>query len=79
MRNPINRLISIAGLVLLLPIGYLMVTGDLSPDQAGIRAGILLAAVIVIRRLTRIGMSVVASSMERQAADAPHRRATDSV
>ena len=77
MRNPINRLISIGGLILLLPIGYLMVTGDLTPDQAGIRAGILLVAVVVIRRLARIGMGVVATSMERQAAEVPHRRATD--
>ncbi len=79
MRNPINRLISIAGLILLLPIGYLMVTGDLAPDQAGIRAGILLAAVVVVRKLARIGMGVVATSMERQATDAPQRRATDVV
>jgi hypothetical protein len=77
MRNPINRLISIAGLVLLLPIGYLMVTGDLTPDQAGIRAAILLVAVVVVRRLARMGMGVVATSMERQAADLPHRRASD--
>ena len=77
MRNPINRLISIAGLVLLLPIGHLMVTGDLTPDQAGIRAAILLVAVVVVRRLARMGMGVVATSMERQAADLPHRRASD--
>lgn len=77
MRNPIERLISIAGLVMLLPIGYLLTIGNLTPEEAGIRAGLTLAAVILIRRLARIGMGVVATSMERRAAAMPRRRATD--
>jgi hypothetical protein len=77
MRNPIDRLLSIGGLILLLPIGYLMVTGNLAPEQAGIRAAILLVAIIAVRRLARIGMGVVATSMERQAAEQPHRRTSD--
>ncbi len=77
MRNPVNRLIAIVGLIMLLPIGYLLAMGDLTPTDAGIRAGLTLAAVIVIRRLARIGMGVVARSMERRAAEIPKRRATD--
>ena len=79
MRNPINRLIAIVGLVTLLPIGYLLTTGNLTPEEAGIRAGLTLVAVIVIRKAARLGMSVVAHSMERKAASAPQRRATDGV
>jgi hypothetical protein len=77
MSNPIDRLISITGLVMLLPIGYLLTIGNLTPQEAGIRAALTLAAVIVIRRLARIGMGVVATSMERRAAAAPRRRAAD--
>ena len=79
MRNPINRVIAIAGLILLLPIGYLMTTGELTGQDAGIRAGILLVAVLVVRKIARLGMSVVAASMERQAAEVPQRRAGDVV
>ena len=77
MRNPINRLIAILGLIMLLPIGYMMTTGNLTPQDAGIRAAITLAAVIVIRKFARLGMGFVAASMERKAAAAPRRRATD--
>ena len=77
MRNPINRLIAIAGLIMLLPIGYLLTTGDLTPEDAGIRAALTLCAVIVVRKIARIGMGIVATSMERKAAAIPQRRATD--
>lgn len=78
MRNPIHRLIAIGGLVLLLPIGYLLATGELTAQDAGIRAAIVLGVVVVVRRLARAGMTVVANSMERQAAEAPRRRSADS-
>lgn len=77
MRNPVNRIIAIAGLILLLPIGYLLTTGDLTGSDAGIRAGVLLVAVLVVRKVARLGMGAVAASMEREAAEQPRRRATD--
>lgn len=77
MRNPINRLIAIAGLVMLLPIAYLMTTGELTPVDAGMRAGLTLIIVVVVRKFARIGMGIMATSMEREAAEAPRRRAGD--
>lgn len=77
--NPINRLAALLGLIVLLPIAYGVATGSLDMVDAAVRAGLTLGAVIVVRILGRIGVSLLADSMERQAvvAEAPQRRATD--
>ena len=76
MRNPINRLVAILGLVMLGAIGYQVALGELALETAAIRAGVTLLAVVAVRRLGRIGMSLLADSMERQA-PAPRRRVDD--
>ncbi len=76
--NPINRLAALIGLVTLTPIAYGVATGSLDMVDAAVRAGITLAAVIVVRIIGRLGVSVLANSMERQASTStPQRRATD--
>jgi hypothetical protein len=76
--NPINRLAALLGLIVLTPVAYLTATGALDPVDAAIRAGITLAAVVVIRTLGRLGLSLLANSMDRQAvAGSPRRRVTD--
>lgn len=76
--NPINFLAALLGLVVLVPIGYGVAAGSLDMVDAAIRAGLTLAGVMVIRVIGRIGLSVLANSMERQAIAAiPQRRSVD--
>ena len=77
--NPINRLAAILGLIALTPIAYGVAKGSLDISDAAIRAGLTLGAVIVVRIIGRVGVSLLASSMERQVvvAETPQRRATD--
>lgn len=77
--NPINRLAALLGLIVLMPIAYGVATGSLDMADAATRAGLTLGAVIVVRMIGRIGVSLLADSMERQAmvAETPQRRATD--
>ena len=77
MRNPLNRLIAGLGLVMLGAIAYLVVTGALTVPEAGVRAGITLGAVIVLRKLGRAGIGMLAGSMERMAVETPRRRTED--
>lgn len=76
--NPINRLAALLGLIVLTPIAYGVATGSVDMVDAAARAGMTLGAVIVIRMVGRFGLSVLATSMERQVvAEVPQRRATD--
>ena len=77
--NPINRLAALLGLIVLTPIAYGVAVGSLDMVDAAIRAGLTLGAVIVVRIIGRLGVSLLADSMERQAAvaETPARRATD--
>ena len=77
--NPINRLAALLGLIVLTPIAYGVATGSLDMVDAATRAGLTLGAVIVVRIIGRIGVSLLADSMERQpvVAEDLQRRATD--
>ncbi len=76
--NPINRLAALLGLIVLTPIAYGVANGSLDMVDAAIRAGLTLLGVIVIRAIGRIGLSLLANSMERQVVvEAPQRRADD--
>jgi hypothetical protein len=78
--NPINRLAAVLGLVAVGLIAYGVVTGSLDMVEAAQRAGLTLFAVIVVRAMGRIGLSVLAGSMERASiAEQPRRRSTDQV
>lgn len=77
--NPINRMAAFLGLILLTPIAYGLAMGSLDMVDAAMRAGMTLGGVIVVRIIGRLGLSVLATSMERQpiSTEAPQRRATD--
>ncbi|MDJ0925422.1 MAG: hypothetical protein QNJ77_12745 [Acidimicrobiia bacterium] len=76
--NPINRLAALLGLIVLTPIAYGVATGSLDMVDAAVRAGLTLGAVVVVRIIGRLGVSILANSMERQVvAEAPQRRAAD--
>ena len=49
MRGPVSRLAAILGLLMMAPIGYLVVIGELTVVDASVRAAVTLAAVIVVR------------------------------
>jgi hypothetical protein len=76
--NPVNRLAALLGLLALAPIGYGVATGTLDLMDAAVRAGMTLGAVLFVRFLGRIGLGLLADSMERQAVvETPRRRASD--
>lgn len=76
--NPINRLAALLGLIALTPIAYGVAVGSLDMVDAAMRAGMTLGAVVAIRMIGRVGLSILANSMERQpVAEVPQRRATD--
>jgi hypothetical protein len=77
MRGPLSRLAAILGLLMMVPIGYLVIIGELTVVDASVRAAVTLAAVIVVRRLGRFGVGVLADSMERMSLVAPQRRSAD--
>lgn len=77
MTNPVPRLTGLFGLAVTGALAYLVVTDSLSLPDAATRAGITLVAVLVTRRVARSGMSVLASSLERQQRPAPTRRSSD--
>ncbi len=51
MVNVLRRAAAIGGVVLMLPIAFMLATGQLSALDAGIRAGITLLGVLAVRRL----------------------------
>lgn len=67
MRNPLNRLVAMLGLVMLGVVGYQLVVGSIGIEDAAIRAGITFGAVLVVRRLGASGMAMLADSMDREA------------
>lgn len=80
MKNPLTKLTGLFGLGVTGALAYLVVTNSLSLEDAAIRAGVTLLAVMLTRRLVRVGMALLADSLERQIPPSrpPHgRRRTD--
>lgn len=76
-RSPLKRLVAIIALIAMLPVGYLLVSGQISVVDAAIRAGITLAAAIAVNFVAGIGINAMANSMDRQSTVAPRRRSSD--
>jgi len=73
-----RRLAATIGLILLAPIAYLVVTGELTLTDAAMRAGLVLTAVMVVTFVGRLGLELVARSVEAQPLSVdPARRAND--
>jgi hypothetical protein len=53
----LKRLVAVLGLLLMLPLGYGLVTGSLSPEDAGLRAAALFIGVVVARKMTALAPS----------------------
>jgi hypothetical protein len=67
MRNPVNRVVSMLGLLMIGVVGYQLAMGSVGIEDAAIRAGITLGAAIVVRRMGATGMAMLADSMDREA------------
>ena len=76
MANPVSRITSLLGLIMLGAIAYQVVLGQITLMEAGQRSAVTLVAVMIVRRLGNFGMQALAGSMEREAAT-PARRQTD--
>ena len=63
--SPLRRIIGVLGLVALVPTAWLLVHGQLTLTDAGIRAGVTLVAVRVVLRLTTWGIGHTAAYLER--------------
>ena len=77
MSGPLGRFAAALGLIMLIPIGYQVVTGGLGMQDAAIRAAVTLLAVVGVRKLAGLGIGAMADSMDRLAEAPPRRRATD--
>lgn len=70
MMGPIlKRYIAIAGLLGLIPVGYLLIIGRLTVADAGIRSAVMIVAVFVLRKLFGNLGKPVPKQPQRRAAD----------
>jgi len=63
--SPLRRIIGVLGMLALVPTAWLLVHGEITLTDAGIRAGVTLLAVRVVLRLTTWGIGHVAAYLER--------------
>lgn len=77
MKNPLTKVTGLFGLAVTGALAFLVVTNSLSLEEAAMRAGVTLLAVMVTRRIARAGMALLADSLERQAPPTRGRRRTD--
>jgi len=62
--NSLRRYVAVLGLLGLGWIAYGLVSSELALFDAGIRAGALLVGVLLITALMRVGIGLLASSLE---------------
>lgn len=65
MRNPLNRAVSMLGLMMIGAIAFQVTIGSLGLEDAAIRAAVTFGAVILLRRIGRFGVTMLAQSIER--------------
>lgn len=68
--GPLRTFVASIGLIALVPIAWMVVHGDLAPVDAGIRAAVVLGAVLVVGRIVDMVLSALAASLERRAVEA---------
>lgn len=71
--SPIRRLFAWFGLIALAPIGYLVYVGRMTPADAGMKAVIVLLAVLTAVRLVDFALSGIAATLERRPPTAPQQ------
>lgn len=62
--STVKRLVAVVGLIALAVLGGLLVTGQLTLVEAGIRAAAVLLAAVVLRRVTERMILVLAGTLE---------------
>lgn len=70
----LKRLVAIIGLLLMMPIGYQLIMGTVTPTDAAIRAGALFVGVVMARKaadLAPSGRTVLIPVQEERSVEAP--------
>lgn len=63
--GPLRRAVGAVGLVALAPTAYMLAVDLITPQDAAVRAGATLAAVVVVGRVARWWLSATAAAFER--------------
>ena len=69
--GPLRRIIAGIGLVAIVPIATMTITGVLTPAEAGVRAAVVFGVVLLLTRVVDLVLSSVAASYERRATGDP--------
>ena len=64
--NPVRRIFGWFGLVAMVPIGYMVYDGSMTPADGGTKAALVLIAVLVAVRLVEFLLMTVAGALERR-------------
>ena len=67
--GPLRRITAALGLVALVPITWLLITGALTPEEAAIRAVIVVIVVVALGNLMRAVLTRLLHRVERRAGD----------
>ncbi|MDH4117541.1 MAG: hypothetical protein OEX04_21100 [Acidimicrobiia bacterium] len=66
-QSALKRLIAFVGLILMVPLGLGLVSGSLTPGDAGMRAAALFVTVMVARKLAALAPDEVPPSRRSEA------------
>lgn len=71
--GPLRRITSAIGLIALVPVALLLITGQLTPEAAVLRAGMVLIAVVALGRVARVLLTTLLRRVERRFGGQEHR------
>lgn len=69
--GPLRRITAALGLVVLAPITWLLIVGALTPEEAAVRAVVVVATVVALGNLIRAVLTRLLRRVERRADDGP--------
>lgn len=67
--GPLRRITAALGLIALVPVTWLLITGALTPEEAAIRAVIVVIVVVALGNLMRAVLTRLLHRVERRAGD----------
>ncbi|GIV00958.1 MAG: hypothetical protein KatS3mg014_2573 [Actinomycetota bacterium] len=68
---PVRRLVATAGLLVLAPVGAMLALGELSPEDAAVRAAVTLVICLVVARAISAGLRSLVATPPPVAGEAP--------
>ena len=76
--GPLRRITAVVGLLSLVPIAAMVLTDALTPEQAAIRAVIVVSIVVIVGNLARMVITGLLHRVEKEVADTGHRSEAES-